>query len=573
MGTEVEIPCVELTSDKVEVEIGSVDTCVESNTDISVQIAKKEYVITGDDIYISQVSDDAPAWLVDLIDTTVATTLPTDDMDAAILAINQAISEIEVAKNTYEESVLTQTEIDAIITARIATLNASIADNAANIVQLDTTKVTEAEAIAISANQIDASIANGSIEAEVSRIDTAIATEESSRTASVTALETAYNDNFAEVSEILTSTTDEYSVSANAVTEMRGYLSDENGTLVGGSSNLGQTLDVTADEVKAGFFYDNNITFGGVTYKSGFGLTATAGGTGTELDPYESEFWINAEKFKFTNIAGTGSSTPFTIDASGANPKIQMTADVEIDGNLTLVDNVDGGNITANSVVADKINTTGLVVQEVSDGTVSPAFEIKADGTAGPSNDANVYGATIRGGDVVGTSITGGSVTGTTGTFSGELTLGKLGNTNVTISNGVSYIPATVFDTVSMSGSGSTPVVVTYAGPQVRSTFSFILSGKLVAGSNPDVGGGRDGATALLHYSVDNGSSWILVGTRTYSGTSVESTDPYIAFAGNGLTVPVAGTAIRFRVTGNVSAVDGGSVSFQEGVVSISNLG
>jgi hypothetical protein len=81
--------------------------------------------------------------------------------------------------------------------------------------------------------------------------------------------------------------------------------------------------DDAATNVQNKFAYDSRITLNNVVYESGFGLNALGTtGSGTEADPYNSEFWINAEKFKFTNSNATGSVAPFTIDASGTQPYI-----------------------------------------------------------------------------------------------------------------------------------------------------------------------------------------------------------------------------------------------------------
>ena len=58
------------------------------------------------------------------------------------------------------------------------------------------------------------------------------------------------------------------------------------------------------------------MNIGGVSYNSGFGLSNSAG-TGMG-----SEFWINADKLKFTNNGKTGSKAPFSIDASGPTPQV-----------------------------------------------------------------------------------------------------------------------------------------------------------------------------------------------------------------------------------------------------------
>ena len=58
--------------------------------------------------------------------------------------------------------------------------------------------------------------------------------------------------------------------------------------------------------------------------------SVTTGGDGSAGNAYDSEFWINAEKFKFTNSTQSGSVTAFSIDASGTTPVIAFNGTVTI---------------------------------------------------------------------------------------------------------------------------------------------------------------------------------------------------------------------------------------------------
>jgi hypothetical protein len=97
--------------------------------------------------------------------------------------------------------------------------------------------------------------------------------------------------------------------------------------------------DGAATNVQNKFAYNSNITLNSVVYESGFGLNAVGtAGSGTEADPYNSEFWINAEKFKFTNSNQTGQVSPFTIDASGTNPQITFNGKVSFNSVTSVPD-------------------------------------------------------------------------------------------------------------------------------------------------------------------------------------------------------------------------------------------
>lgn len=77
---------------------------------------------------------------------------------------------------------------------------------------------------------------------------------------------------------------------------------------------------------------------------------------------------------------------------------IATIADVEAVKEYADTTVIDGSRITTGTIDADKINTVGLVVQNVSPGGINPTFEIKANGTAGPNANANIYGARISSG-------------------------------------------------------------------------------------------------------------------------------------------------------------------------------
>lgn len=172
---------------------------------------------------------------------------------------------------------------------------------------------------------------------------------------------------------------------------------------VSGDSNLMQTLtaDITngVATVESKFAYDSTIGINGTYYSSSFGLTSLlTGGVGTEADPYDSEFWIDAEKFKFTNSAQTGQVAPFTIDASGTTPQVSFNGVVSF-SNLTDVPTlgasaqdvvtaindgsttkIDGGSIVTGSLSALSANlgavTAGVIYDSSWNGTT---YKMKID--------------------------------------------------------------------------------------------------------------------------------------------------------------------------------------------------
>lgn len=98
--------------------------------------------------------------------------------------------------------------------------------------------------------------------------------------------------------------------------------------------------DNAATSVQNKFAYDSTVSINDVYYKAGFGLTAEAISTqtGDGLTPetaYDSEFWINANKFRFTNDDHTGSNAPFSIDTSGVAPEVTFNGKVTFGSSQT----------------------------------------------------------------------------------------------------------------------------------------------------------------------------------------------------------------------------------------------
>ncbi len=203
--------------------------------------------------------------------------------------------------------------------------------------------------------------------------------------------------------------------------------------------------------------------------------------------------------------------------------------------------------IQAGAITANQINTVGLIAENISANTISGKTITGSTITGG-----TISGNTISGGTVTGTSIIGGSISGTTGTFSGEMTVGKFGNANMTISNGIAYIPIIAFDSIELSTfsiyDGSLKYLET-TGPLLRSTCSFQITG---------VGSIGAGEQLFVYYSVDNGGTWVEFANFTSSSSSFT-----IVFSASGVSA-VANSRIRIRI-----ASQGGSF---HGSIIVSNF-
>ena len=235
---------------------------------------------------------------------------------------------------------------------------------------------------------------------------------------------------------------------ASDVTNLSTELANGTNTWASADSTLENSLQTEiSDEgarIESKFAYNSLVNINGVYKKSGFGLTTNyVSGSGTQVDPYVSEFWIDASRFKFTNSNVTGSVAPFTIDASGTTPQIMFNGKVNFSNvtdvpqlgstpqevvnavNNGLTTTINGGKITtgsitaaqiqANSVSADKLlagtNSTtvwtggGLVSSNFNGnpygdiGSPTQGFRLSS-GAAGTSTDPNIYGAYIKGSTV-----------------------------------------------------------------------------------------------------------------------------------------------------------------------------
>lgn len=188
---------IDITIDNsTDVEAGNeiVSTSTDNNIDIeilepdySVTINKREYVITGDNLYIPKTYDESPQWLKDIIGTITDFSLnqKLTEIGALSNTLYALIDELEVAKNTYTNSIITSAEIDERINTRIETLNSSIAESDATIVDLITTKATPTEASSLALNVLTSSINDGEISAIVSSLQNTISNSTSALSNSI----------------------------------------------------------------------------------------------------------------------------------------------------------------------------------------------------------------------------------------------------------------------------------------------------------------------------------------------------------------------------------------------------
>lgn len=195
--TEVEVNNnIEVTSTG-QVEVETVDL-----SDLDITVAKKEYVITGDDIYIPMLYDDAPQWMKDLVQVVVDVSISSGNQnlinDLSKMLQDFAVSYVPL--NQYTQTILDLSDEDTRINALIETLNSNFNDglSAANaqIISLQLTKASKDEVVAQVIQTIAAQLADGAsnIGSTIGRIDQAIANETSARATSFQVLTSSLND-------------------------------------------------------------------------------------------------------------------------------------------------------------------------------------------------------------------------------------------------------------------------------------------------------------------------------------------------------------------------------------------
>lgn len=382
---EVEVVTNTEVTSTGQVEVETVDL-----SDLDITVAKKEYVITGDDIYIPMLYDDAPQWMKNLVQVVVDVSISSgnqsliNDMNAII----QDFAVSYVPLNQYTQTILDLGDEDTRLNVLIETLNSNFNDGLstanAQITSLQLTKASKDEVVAQVIQTIAAQLADGAsnIGSTIGRIDQAIANETSARALSLQTLTASLEDTNLDVTanaEVIQNALAYVGIDeagASTGTGLSAYLEDSNGNIGGADSELANSIRVTAEGVESKFAYNSLLNINGVYKKSGFGLTTNyISGAGTQANPYVSEFWIDASRFKFTNSNVTGSVAPFTIDASGSQPQITfngkvtfgsgqtgtidqaIAAVVEIvtvgDKNINITDNL----IPTTSLVADTDNS------------------------------------------------------------------------------------------------------------------------------------------------------------------------------------------------------------------------
>lgn len=318
------------------------DVQVENLEDLDITVAKKEYTITGDDIYIPQLYDDAPQWMKDLVGLVVDVSMTTNstklinDMNAML----QKFAVSYVPLNQYTQSILDLGNEDMRLNALIETLNSNFSNGLSNanaqIINLQMTKASKDEVVAQVIQTLAAQLANpnSNLGATVVRLDQAIVAEQTARATSFRALTASMesiNGEIAAKAEVLENALAYVGINeagASTNTGLSAYLQASNGVIGGADSKVANDMRITAQGVESKWEYNSLLKLGNYTYNSGFGI-ATSLTPNSGLAAGASEFWIKADKFKLMSASGTKKSTysPFTVDANTGSIKFNGTVE------------------------------------------------------------------------------------------------------------------------------------------------------------------------------------------------------------------------------------------------------
>jgi len=148
-----------------------------------------------------------------------------------------------------------------------------------------------------------------------------------------------------------------------------------------GTGSVVNYVQASSTGVESKWAYNSELSINGVTYSSGFGLQMNA--AATDNGEAGSEFWVDANKFRFTD--GSVGHDVFVADANG----VEFTGKVNfyglgLDSTST---SINGGLIDANTITADTIVAgSSFTSPIINGGTIS----------GGLIEGVNIVGAVIK---------------------------------------------------------------------------------------------------------------------------------------------------------------------------------
>lgn len=245
----------------------------------------------------------------------------------------------------------------------------------------------------------------------------------------------------------------------------------------------------------------------------------------------EGSTWLNTT----TNITNTYIDNAWVENGT---PGALTASDLAVAGNYTTIN---GSQIITGSIDAESINTTNLIVQNVSSGGSNPAFEIRSDALAGDhdigtNGGVNIYGSSIYGAHIAGSVIEGALVNAGDLVIKADSMPTNTGKISHSITSGSFYGQT--------YGSG-------HLDGRVCSDSSQIIVSAAMNYHITNYNGVTDHITGYLSYSIDSGASWVVI-SSAYAAVddSTTSQTSQLSFSGIilGSVVPLDGS-IMFRTS------------------------
>ena len=341
-------------------------------------VARKEHRIVAGSLY-SGLSYGIPEW----VDTLLPDLLnPLTDL--ASIDILPYLKTINTSSNKYLKSINIYDTADLLASSRLKSYTTSTADASARLHNIEITSIRPSEVLSIAGSVIEASIADGSIAASVSSLSNSISTNSSTVSAHKVYTEASFEKYNVGVNHYKQAVADaELAIAAardNLIVEING-LQDTVDTQV---VEIIRKAEASAEYAESMFEYNTVLDIDGKHYYSGFGIktSVTTDGAGSLTNPYTSEFWIAADRFRFTLPGGTSRTNPFTIQ----HEQSSGMAVLSINDSMLLSKGFTTGSIAKNSTPA--------------------GFRINAR-ASGTETDPHIYGGSITGSELWGNTITG----------------------------------------------------------------------------------------------------------------------------------------------------------------------
>lgn len=376
------------------------------------------FIVVGDEYYINTIKGSIPFWAKELAEelALLGGSLVFADLENLHLSILNVVDGIKSAKNAYTDSIYFLGSLDEVIMSRLETLNSSVQGSSADIKNLEFFRVTEKEAYALSVQQLSADINDGRIKSIISSQRLAISNATEAIASNYFRMQTAFEHTRASITQMDTAFASYENAFAGTQLSLESDLRIIGQQIQQITTVYGAEVEATESYIRSAFKYNSEIRIGNRSYKSGFGLNTSynLNGSGLEIDPYVSEFWIEAQRFRIVAPSADPQSGSFDYNKSVASPfEIKAINGVPV---LQMSDSVLTGGYNGPLSGNVPVGTNGFRVSSNASGT---------------ERDPHIYGGFVRGSTVFGSEISGGTLLLPDGNYihaNGDFLLGDIKN-------------------------------------------------------------------------------------------------------------------------------------------------